>query len=69
VNRQEAIALLIELGTNQLVNPDLVVLEQRNPEQYQLKIKGSYNFKDVELFLKKRFIVEESKNYLIIHSH
>jgi hypothetical protein len=66
VNRKEAIALLAELGSRELVNPDLVVLELRSPEAYQLKIKGNYNFKDIEFFLKNRFSIEECKNYLVI---
>ena len=66
LDRKEAIALLVELGINQLVSPDLVVLEQRKLESYQLKIKGNYNFKDLGQFLKNRFCLEEINNYLII---
>jgi len=66
LDRKEAIALLVELGSHQLVNPDLVILEQRKLNKYQLKIKGNYNFKDVGLFLKNRFCLEEINNYLII---
>ena len=66
MDRKEAIALLSELGINQLVNPNLVILEQRKLDNYQLRIKGSYNLKDVGLFLKNRFRLEELNNYLII---
>jgi len=66
LDRKEAIALLSELGINQLVNPNLVILEQRKLDNYQLRIKGSYNLKDVGLFLKNRFRLEELNNYLII---
>jgi len=66
LERKEAIALLSELGVNQLVSPNLVILEQRKLDNYQLRIKGSYNFKDVGLFLKNRFCLEELNNYLII---
>jgi hypothetical protein len=58
--------LLAELGSRELVNPDLVVIELRNPENYTLKIKGNYNLKDIGLFLKNRFCIEESQNYLVI---
>ena len=66
LNRKEAIALLVELGSYQLVSPDLVILEQRNPDTYQLKIKGNYNFKEVGKFLKNKFCLEEINNYLVI---
>jgi len=66
LDRKEAIALLVELGSYELVSPDVVILEQRRLDRYQLKIKGNYNFKDVGLFLKNRFCLEEINNYLII---
>ena len=66
LDRKEAIALLCELGVNQLVIPDLVILEQRKLDSYQLKIKGSYSLKEVGLFLKNRFCLEEINNYLVI---
>jgi hypothetical protein len=65
-DRKEAIALLAELGSRELVSPDLVVLELKTPQEYQLKIKGSYNIKDIGVFLKNRFYIEECKNYLVI---
>jgi hypothetical protein len=66
LDRKEAIALLVELGSNQLVNPDLVILELRKPNSYQLKIKGNYRFNEVGIFLKNKFCLEEINNYLII---
>ena len=66
VNRKEAIALLDELGSSELVTPDLVVLELRSPGKYQLKIKGGYSIGEIECFLKGRFCLEERANYLII---
>jgi hypothetical protein len=68
MHRKEAIALLSELGANQLVNPNLVILEQSKPDNYKLKIKGNYNFKEIEVFLKNRFSIEEIKNFLIIYA-
>jgi hypothetical protein len=66
LDRKEAIALLVELGSSQLVSPDLVILELRNPDNYQLKIKGNYSLRDVGIFLKNRFNLEEINNYLVI---
>jgi hypothetical protein len=66
LERKEAIALLCELGVNQLISPDLVILEQRNHDNYQLKIKGNYSLKKVVTFLRNRFCLEEINNYLII---
>ena len=66
LDRKEAIALLVELGASQLISPNFVILEQRNLDNYQLKIRGSYSVKDVVTFLKNRFCLEEINNYLII---
>jgi hypothetical protein len=57
-----------ELGTNQLVCPSFVILEQRKTSNYQLKIKGSYNFHEIGNFLKNRFLIEEIRNFLIIYT-
>ena len=56
MNRKEAIELIAELGSCELVNPDLVDLELKSSEKYQLKIKGNYNVKDVEFFLEKQVL-------------
>jgi hypothetical protein len=66
VNRKEAIALLAELSSRELISPNLVVLELRSHQKYRLKIKGNYNVKDVGFFLKNKFCIEENKNYLVI---
>ena len=66
LERKEVIALLIELGTSQLVSPDFVILEQRKLNNYQLKIKGNYNRKEISQLLQNRFSLEENNNYLII---
>ncbi len=67
LERKEAIALLVELGSYQLVSPDFVILEQRKLDRYQLKIKGNYNFKEIGLFVKNRFSLKEVNNYLVIY--
>ena len=68
MNREEAIAILLELGTNQLVNPNLVLLEQREPDRYQLQIRGDYSRQLIMVFLKNRALSFEQMNndYLII---
>jgi len=68
MNRKEAISLLGELGSKQLVCPSFVILEQRKTENYQLKIKGIYNFHEIGNFLKNRFSIEEIRNFLIIYT-
>ncbi len=66
LDRKEAIALLFELGSYQLVSPDVVILEPRKLDRYQLKIKGDYNFNEIGLFLKSKFCLKEVNNYLVI---
>ena len=68
MNKEEAIAILLELGTNQLVNPNLVLLEQREPDRYQLQIRGDYSRQLIMVFLKNRGLSFEQMNndYLII---
>jgi len=66
VNRKEAIALLVELGSNQLITPNFVILEERNHNAYQLKIRGGYNLEEIGLFLKNRCSFEEINNYLLV---
>ena len=65
----ETIALLSELGSKHPVKPRLVIIEKRESNAYQLKIKGNYNIQEIGKFLKNRFSIEENKNYLIISSH
>lgn len=67
MKRTEAVALLKELGGEQLIQPSLVLIEQRSPDNYQLQIKGNYNLREIEMFIKNRFSFEESKGYLIFH--
>lgn len=68
MNRKEAIALLSELGASQLVYPNFVILEQRKTDNFQLKIKGNYNFLEIGKFLQNRFSIEEIKNFLVIYT-
>jgi hypothetical protein len=67
MNKEEAIALLTELGANQLVNPNLVLLEQGEPDKYRLQIRGDYNRQLIMVFLKGRDLsFEMSNDYLTI---
>ena len=67
MDRKEAVVLLKELGAEHLVQPLMVLVEQRNPNSCQLKIKGDYDRELIEEFLKNRgFSYEENKDYLII---
>ena len=65
MKRTEAVALLKELGAEQLIQPSSVLIEQRSSDGYQLRIKGDYNFQEIEMFVKDRFFLEETKGYLI----
>ena len=66
MKREESVALLKELGSNQLVRPIVVSIEHKLPDTYQLKIKGEYDLCAMKIFLKNRFLVEENKDYLVI---
>ena len=67
MKREEAVALLKELGSVSLIQPSLVLIEKRKPDRYQLQIRGDYNRQLIGIFLKKRnFSVEMSNDYLII---
>lgn len=68
IKRAEAVALLKELGEAKLVEPSFVIIEKNHPDIYQLKIKGRYNFQEIELLLKERLLVEEFENCLVISS-
>jgi hypothetical protein len=67
MKRAEAVGLLKELVAEQLIQPSLVLIEQRSPDGYQLQIKGNYNFQEIEMFVKDRFSLEECKGYLIFN--
>ena len=67
MNRREAVCLLRELVAEQLIQPSLVLIEQKNSDGYQLEIKGDYNFQQIEMFVKNRFSLEERKGCLILY--
>jgi len=58
---------LKELGIEHLIQPSLVLIEQRKPDRFQLQINGVYDRPHVEVFLKNRgYSYEENQDYLII---
>ena len=67
MKRTEAVALLKELEAEQLIQPTLVLIEQRCPDRFQLQIRGDFNRQQIEIFLKKRhFSFEMNNDYLVI---
>ena len=55
MKRTDAIALLKELGGLELIQPSMVFIKQREPDRYQLCVKGFY-------------AVEEIREYSQIHN-
>ena len=67
MKREEAVAILKELESEHLIQPSLVHLQRRTPDQYQLQMKGNFNCQEIDAFLRNRgFSCEENKDYLII---
>ncbi len=69
MERAEAVALLKELGAGLLIQPTMVMIEQRTPDHYQLRIKGNYNRNEIEQFAQKFYLSvkeDKTKNYLFI---
>ena len=67
IKRPEAVALVKELGITELIQPTFVIIHERCPDRFQLKIKGNYDRKQIEIVLKNRnFLYEENNDYLII---
>ncbi len=70
MKRGQAITLLTDLCLKEkLVQPTFVIIEHREPDEYQLKIKGDYDSESIKKFVqKKNLSVEENKEngYLLI---
>ena len=67
MKRKEAVALVKELSESQLIKPSFLILNRAEPDRYKVQIKGEYDCKEVELFLKDRGLAfEENKDYLMI---
>jgi len=67
VKKEEATALLNELGANKLVNPKLVLIEQKETDKYQLQIRGDFDRHAIALFIRKRHLsCKLNNNYLTV---
>jgi hypothetical protein len=67
LDRKEAVALVKELGDRELIKPTFVIIHRDEPNRYKVQIKGDYDHKEIETFLKNRgYFLEENKDYLII---
>jgi hypothetical protein len=53
MQRYEAVALLKELGAEHLIQPSLVLIEQRKPDSFGIQIKGSYDLELIRAFTQK----------------
>ena len=69
MERAEVVALLKELGVGLLIQPTMVMIEQRKPDHYQLRLQGNYDRSEIEHFVQKFDLsVKEdtAKKYLVI---
>ncbi len=69
MKRAEAVALLKELSAVNLIQPSLVLIEQRKPDSYELCIKGFYDLPLIATFIQKFDLAAEedtTKGYLCI---
>ena len=69
LDRQEAISMLKELVSNNLVDPTYVQISQRSPNHFQIQIKCDYNKAIKEHAEKHGLTIEEDKErkYLVIY--
>jgi hypothetical protein len=69
MQRYEAVALLKELDAQHLIQPSLVLIDQRKPDRYELQIKGFYDLELITGFAKQfdLAVKEDTANgYLVI---
>jgi hypothetical protein len=69
MKREEAIALLTEMASLQLVQPLSVQLEQHQPDKYMIKIKNGFNTEQIEAYLRNKKLQlqhDNEKGYLLI---
>jgi len=70
MNRPEAMALLAELVSNNLVEPTYIHVSLRKPNHYQIQIKCDYYKSEIEAYAKKHGLtIEEDKErkYMVIY--
>ena len=69
MQRYEAVALLKEMGAQNLIQPSLVLIEERKPDRYELQIKGFYDLESIKGFAKQYDLAvkeDTTKGYLVI---
>ena len=68
MKRSEAVALLKELSAKQLIQPTYVLINQQKPDNFELQIKGSFDFQAINQLVNNRFTVKENleKGFLTI---
>jgi hypothetical protein len=69
MQRYEAVALLKELGAQQLIDPSLVLIGERKPDRYELQIRGFYDLELIRAFAQQYNLTvaeDATKGYLII---
>jgi len=69
LDRPEAMALLRELMSYNLVEPSWVSIGERKPKNYQLQIKSDYNKSEIEKYAQEKqlTVIEDMvRKYLVI---
>jgi hypothetical protein len=69
MKREEAIALLTEMASLQLIQPVSVQLEQHKPDKYMIKIKNGFNTEQIEAYIRNKKLQlqhDREKEYLLI---
>ena len=69
MNREQAMAILKELVSEDLVEPSYVNICERVPSHYQIQIKCDYNKSGIEAHAKKNgltIIEDKEGKYLVI---
>jgi hypothetical protein len=70
LNRQEASALLKELITNDLIDPNWVSIGERHPKDFQLQFKTVHDSQKLEALTRSRNLVievDKKKGYIFIY--
>ena len=67
MDRKEAVTLVKELGDRELILPTFVTINRADIDRFKVKIKGVFNCKEIEFFLKERgYVFEANTDGLII---
>ncbi len=69
LDREQALSILRELASKDLVEPSFLHISERMPNHYQIQIKCDYKKIEIEEFAKKHgltIIEDKERKYLII---